>query len=170
MKTRYRPPQPKRSPYITRDGYERLLLESQTIWKRRRVVTEALAAAAAEGDRSENAEYIYRKKELREIDRRVRYLEMRLPGLKVVDGVPDDTSRVFFGAWVDLEDDNGNESSFRIVGSDELDPIRNWISVDAPLARALFGKGLDDQVTHTAPRGTLRYNLIGIRYGSMDDD
>lgn len=163
--SRYRPPQPKRSPYITRNGYERLLEETQAIWKRRRLVAEALTAAAAEGDRSENAEYIYRKKELREIDRRVRYLEVRLPGLKVVDSVPDDTSRVFFGASVDLEDDNGNEISYRIVGSDEFDPEQNWISVDAPLARALLGKGLDEPITHTAPRGTLRYTVTGIRYG-----
>jgi len=166
--SRYRPPQPKRSPYITRDGYERLLAESRATWKHRRVVTEALAAAAAEGDRSENAEYIYRKKELREIDRRIRYLEMRLPTLKVVDDAPDDTSRVFFGAWVDLEDDNGNDTSYRIVGSDELDPVRNWISVDAPLARALIGKSLDDQVTHNAPCGTLSCTVTAIRYESKD--
>lgn len=163
--SRYRPPQPKKSPYITRGGYECLLQESQATWKRRRVVTEALAAAAAEGDRSENAEYIYRKKELREIDRRVRYLETRLPSLKVVDEAPGDRSRVFFGAWIELEDDNGNQTSYRIVGSDEFDPVRNWISVDAPLARALLGKGLDEPVTHTAPRGTLRYTVTGIRYG-----
>ena len=168
--SRYRLPQPKKSPYITRDGYERLLRESQVTWQRRRVVTQALAAAAAEGDRSENAEYIYRKKELREIDRRVRYLETRIPSLKVVDGAPDDTSRVFFGARVDLEDDDGNETSYRIVGSDEFDPVRNWISVDAPLARALLGKGLDDEVTHTAPCGTFRYIITGIHYGPRNDD
>ena len=166
--SRYRPPQPKKSPYITRDGYERLLRESQDTWKRRRLVTEALAAAAAEGDRSENAEYLYRKKELREIDRRVRYLETRLPALKVVDDAPGDSSRVFFGAWIDLEDGNGNETSYRIVGSDEFDPARNWISVDAPLARALLGRGLDDHVTHTAPCGTLSYTITGIRYASKD--
>ena len=167
--SRYRPPQPKRSPYITRDGYEHLLAESRATWKRRRVVTEALAAAAAEGDRSENAEYIYRKKELREIDRRIRYLEIRLPGLKVVDNLPEDTSRVFFGAWVDLEDDNGNETSYRIVGSDELDPARTWISVDAPLTRALIGKSLDDQVLHRAPCGTLSCSITAIRYETKED-
>ena len=134
------------------------------------MVTEALAAAAAEGDRSENAEYIYRKKELREIDRRIRYLEKRLPSLKVVDETPDDASRVFFGAWVEFEDENGNETSVRIVGSDELDPARNWISVDAPLSQVLIGKGLDDQVTHSAPRGTSTLTVTDIRYEPQRDE
>lgn len=137
---RYRPPQPKSSPYITPDGFRTLQNESKALWERRREVTVALSAAAAEGDRSENAEYIYRKKELRELDRRIRYLQKRLPNLKVVEHQPDDTERVFFGAWVTLEDDNGAELSFRIVGADEFDPAKRWISVDSPMARALLQK------------------------------
>ena len=116
---RYRPPAPKSSPYITRPGYEALQAELKVLWKRRTGVTRALAAAAAEGDRSENAEYIYRKKELREIDRRVHYLQKRLPELKVVAEPPTDRKRVFFGAWVTLEDEQGQECVYRVVGADE---------------------------------------------------
>src|SRR3990172_1583105 len=106
---RYRPPQPKGSPYITQEGYGRLQQELDGLWKRRADVTNALTAAAAEGDRSENAEYIYRKKELREIDRRIRYLQTRLPALKVVREQPQIRTQIFFGAWVRLDDEDGNE-------------------------------------------------------------
>ena len=108
---RYRPPQPKSSPYITADGYARLDTELKALWKRRAIVTRALSEAAAEGDRSENAEYIYRKKELREIDRRIRYLQKRLPDLKVVNHLPDNPQQVFFAAWVTLEDEQGKEKN-----------------------------------------------------------
>src|SRR6056297_3586481 len=111
---RYRPPQPRRSPYITPEGFQTLQQESRALWTRRADVTRALAAAAAEGDRSENAEYIYRKKELREIDRRIRYLQKRLPELRVVDSRPDDEERIFFGAWITLEDMDGRERRYRI--------------------------------------------------------
>src|SRR5512139_4150405 len=126
--SRYRPPQPPSSPYITAAGYEALQSELVQLWRRRADVVKALSAAAAEGDRSENAEYIYRKKELREIDRRIRYLQKRLPELKVVNALPADAQRVFFGAWVTLEDGAGVEVTYRIVGVDELDPAKNWIS------------------------------------------
>jgi transcription elongation factor GreB len=127
-------------------------------------VTRAVAEAAAQGDRSENAEYIYGKKQLREIDRRVRYLRKRLDGLVVVSRPPDDRSRVFFGAWVTVEDDEGHESEVRIVGPDEIDPARRYVSMDSPLARALLGKRRDEEVTVEVPGGRRRYLVAGIRY------
>ncbi|MES9876921.1 MAG: transcription elongation factor GreB [Candidatus Sedimenticola sp. PURPLELP] len=162
---RYRPPQPKSSPYITRQGYDRLHEESKALWVRRRDVTKALAAAAAEGDRSENAEYIYRKKELREIDRRIRYLQKRLPDLKVVDNPPSDPERIFFGAWICLEDDDGVEHNYRIVGPDEFDPEKGWISMDSPMAKALIKRALDDEVTVHTPGGVMNYLVVDVRYG-----
>ncbi|MGD2056327.1 MAG: transcription elongation factor GreB [Gammaproteobacteria bacterium] len=161
---RYRAPAPRSSPYITRDGYQSLQNELQVLWKRRTRVTRALAAAAAEGDRSENAEYIYRKKELREIDRRVRYLQKRLPELKVVSAPPADRARVFFGAWVTLEDDSGREYRYRIVGADEFDPARGWISMDSPMAMALMKKTLDEDIRVRTPEGSGEYRIIRIHY------
>ncbi len=165
---RYRPPQPKSSAYITPGGYKALQEESQALWKRRRKVTQALAAAAAEGDRSENAEYIYRKKQLREIDRRVRYLQKRLPDLKVVDTVPSDPQQIFFGAWVTLEDESGEECSYRIVGPDEFDAGKGWISMDAPMARALLKRGLDDEVIVRTPQGERRYYVVDVSYAGEE--
>jgi transcription elongation factor GreB len=164
--SRWRPASPKSSPYITADGARRLEAELKALWVRRADVTKHLAAAAAEGDRSENAEYIYRKKELREIDRRLRYLQKRLPSLKVVDQVPKERDRVFFGAWVTLENEAGEESTYRIVGADELDPQQGWISVDSPLARALLKKAIDDEVEVDAPGGTVRWLIVEVRYGA----
>ncbi len=161
---RYRPPQPKSSAYITPEGYKVLQEESRALWARRRKVTQALAAASAEGDRSENAEYIYRKKQLREIDRRVRYLQKRLPALKVVDTVPSDPQRIFFGAWVTLEDEFGDELIYRIVGPDEFDTEKGWISMDAPMARALLKRGLDDEVIVRTPQGERRYLVVQVSY------
>lgn len=161
---RYRPPQPKKSPYITAEGYAALEAENREIWVRRRQVTKALAAAAAEGDRSENAEYIYRKKELREIDRRIRYLQKRMPDLKIVDTLPTDPQQIFFGARVTLEDISGEESIYRIVGPDELDPARGWISLDAPLARALLKHRIDDEVIVATPKGEARYWVVDVSY------
>lgn len=161
---RYRPPQAPSSPYITAEGYKTLENELKAIWARRALVTKALAAAAAEGDRSENAEYIYRKKELREIDRRIRYLQKRLPNLKVVTQHPENTEQVFFGAWVTLEDEAGTESRLRIVGPDEFDPKRQSISVDSPMARALLKRYLDDEVEVRSPSGTTHYLIIDINY------
>ena len=161
---RYRPPQPRSSPYITRSGYESLQAEDKALWLRRRDVTKALAAAAAEGDRSENAEYIYRKKELREIDRRIRYLQKRMPDLKIVETVPDNPEQIFFGAWITLEDDFGAEVVYRIVGADEFDPEQGWISVDAPLARALLKRCVDDEVQVQTPGGIRSYIIVNVRY------
>ncbi len=149
---RYRPPAPKSSPYITGAGYQALAEELQALWQRRSGVTKALTAAAAEGDRSENAEYIYRKKELREIDRRIRYLQ------------PTDTDRIFFGATVTVEDADGVQSVYRIVGADEFDPARGWISVDSPLSTALLGKRADDEIRVETPAGIASYCIVDVRY------
>ena len=162
--SRYRPPAPPKSPYITRAGYDRLARELDELWQRRREVTVALAAAAAEGDRSENAEYIYRKKELRELDRRIRYLQKRLPILKVVTDPPSRTEQIFFGAWITLEDEQGDEMHCRIVGADEFDPARNWMSIDAPLARVLLKRTLDEEVTLETPGGHKTYLISAISY------
>ena len=161
---RYRPPAPKASAYITREGYERLQDELNAIWKRRADVTRALSAAAAEGDRSENAEYIYRKKELREIDRRIRYLQKRLPDLKIVDVTPTNPDQIFFGAWVTLENETGQENCYRIVGPDEFDPRKGWISMDAPVARALMKKTVDDEVRVRIADTEDCYVIVDISY------
>ena len=159
-------PQSRKSPYITAGGFRALQEESRALWDRRREVTRALAAAAAEGDRSENAEYIYRKKELREIDRRIRYLQKRLPELKVVDSAPCDHQRVYFGARVTLEDTGGQALTLTIVGADEFDPKSNRISVDSPMARALLRRAVDDEVVVLTPKGERRYWLCAIDYES----
>lgn len=161
---RHRPPAPPKSPYITRAGYQKLQAEQQALWQKRREVVKHLAAAAAEGDRSENAEYIYRKKQLREMDRRIRYLQKRLPGLKVVDLQPDSDQQVFFGAWVTLANDDGSEQCYRIVGPDEFDPKRNWISVDSPMARALLKCAIDDRVQVELPDGQAEFDIVEISY------
>jgi len=166
--SRWRPPNPDgpASVYITRAGFERLKAEYDHLWRERRPeVVRALAAAAAEGDRSENAEYIYRKKELREIDRRVQYLQLRLPAFKVVESKPADASRVFFGATVTVADaDTGDERSYRIVGADEVDSATGSISIDSPLARALMKKGEGDVVRVTLPGGEVELEVVAIAY------
>lgn len=161
---RYRAPAPPKAPYITSDGFERLVTEEQEIWPRRNIVTAALSAAAAEGDRSENAEYIYRKKELASIDYRIRYLQRRIPTLIVVRELPENQQQVFFGAWVELEDDSGESYLYRIVGPDELDLHKQNISVDSPLAKALLKKHLDDEVVVETPAGKRIYDIVEIRY------
>jgi len=162
--SRWRPAREKSSPYITGEGFAALQGELQALWERRRHVTAALSAAAAEGDRSENAEYIYRKKELREIDRRIRYLQKRMPDLKVVTECPAERTRVFFGAWVTLEDSAGTENEYRIVGPDEFDPAKRYISMDSPLARALLKKAVDDQVEVKLPAGLSHFFIVKVRY------
>lgn len=161
---RYRSTQPKSSPYISKQGYKTLTDELKNLWITRRDVTVALSAAAAEGDRSENAEYIYRKKQLREIDRRIRYLQKRLDELVVVDKPPTNRQQVFFGAWVELEDDEGNCVTYRIVGPDEFNVEKGWISMDSPVARALMKRCLEDEVSVQRPAGPIRYVITGIRY------
>ncbi|MBZ0155084.1 MAG: transcription elongation factor GreB [Alphaproteobacteria bacterium] len=162
---RYRAPQPPRSRYITPEGKERLSQELQYLWKVKRPrVTQAVAEAAAMGDRSENAEYIYGKKQLREIDARVRFLSKRLGELLVVDRTPEDPGTVYFGAWVRLEDEEGNASEYRIVGPDEFDPEKGYISIDSPMARALLKKTEGDEVTVERPRGRAVFTIMDVRY------
>jgi len=156
--------------YITPEGKKRLDDELAYLWRKRRPeVVRALSAAAAEGDRSENAEYIYRKKELREIDRRVRYLSKRVDELKVVTDKPTDTSRIYFGAWVDLENDAGEVVRYRIVGPDEFDPATGFISMDSPVAIALMRKQIDDEVTVQTPGGEMRYTVLQVYYENPPD-
>jgi transcription elongation factor GreB len=163
--SRYRPPQPRGSKFITPPGAARLKQELDHLWRvLRPQVTLAVQEAAAQGDRSENAEYIYGKRQLREIDRRVRFLRQRLDGMVVVDSPPADRTRVFFGAWVTLEDEDGTEVEYRIVGPDEFDPATGWISMDSPLGRALLRKGLDDEVKVELPGGAKAYVIVGVRY------
>lgn len=164
--SRYREPQPKSSPYISKPGYEALELELKALWITRREVTVALTAAAAEGDRSENAEYIYRKKQLREIDRRIRYLQKRLDELIVVDEPPTNQQQVFFGAWVELEDEEGKCVTYRIVGPDEFNVEKGWISMDSPVAHALMRRCVDDEVSVQRPAGEIRYIITNIRYAT----
>ena len=151
---RWRPKGKPASKYITPEGYRRINEELQRLWKEERPpITKSVQEAAAQGDRSENAEYIYGKKQLREIDRRIRFLSKRLDGMTVVERVPEDTGKVFFGAWVEVEDDDGKVERFRLVGPDEADGSRGEISVDAPLARALLGKRVDDEAWVRTPNG-----------------
>ena len=153
------------SPYITPEGHTHLREELNYLWKiKRPEVTQAVAEAAAMGDRSENAEYIYGKKQLMQIDSRLRFLQKRLNEVSVVDRVPEDTSKVFFGAWVDLEDDDGNEYMYRIVGRDEFDPRKDYISIDSPMARALIGRAEGDEVVVNRPEGTATFTIKSIRY------
>ena len=162
---RYRPPQKPGSAYITPEGHQALIEELDYLWRvKRPAVTRSVSEAAAQGDRSENAEYIYGKKQLREIDRRVRFLQKRLDQLVIVDRQPDNTDQVYFGAWVSLEDEQGNSFTYRIVGPDEFDTKKGWISMDAPLARALLAKKLDDKVNVFLPNGSQHYYITEINY------
>ena len=163
---RWRPPAEKSTALITREGHLRLKAELDELWRVRRPdVVQALAAAAAEGDRSENAEYTYRKKQLGEIDRRVRYLSKRLEVLRVVDTVPADRGAVFFGAWVEVENiASGELSRYRIVGPDETDARRGCISIDSPLARAMLKKRVDDEFEAALPGGSVRFAIVDVAY------
>ncbi len=162
---RWRAPQQPGSKYITRPGAERLRAELDELWRvERPAVTQAVSEAAAQGDRSENAEYTYGKKRLREIDRRVRFLRKRLDGMVIVEQPPTDPGRVFFGAWVELEDEAGTAREHRIVGPDEFDMDARYVSMDAPLGRALLGKRLDDEVKVALPGGEQRLVITAVRY------
>lgn len=163
--SRYRPPRRAGTALITPEGEARLRAELHELWHvRRPQVTQAVSEAAALGDRSENAEYIYGKKMLREIDSRVRFLSKRLENLKVVDQAPSDPNKVYFGAWVTIEDEDGNEARYRIVGPDELDLKQGLISIDSPLARALIGKSLDAEVKVQTPSGERLCYITEIDY------
>lgn len=162
-RTRKRKDESKKGGYITQEGYRRLEEESHYLWNvKRPEVTEALKVAAAEGDRSENAEYIYRKKQLGEIDRRLRFLGNRLDVLTMVSQCPPANGKVYFGCWVTLEDEDGNETRYRIVGADEWDIERGEISVDSPMAKALMGKLLDDEVLVKRPKGDMWFTVVDI--------
>src|SRR4030066_2371681 len=153
------------SRYITPEGRTHLSEELSYLWKvKRPQVTQAVAEAAAMGDRSENAEYIYGKKQLRQIDSRLRFLSKRLSELIVVDRMPDDTSKVFFGAWVEIEDTDGNMYKYRIVGPDEFDPDKNFISIDSPMAKALLRRTEGDEVVVSRPNGIVKFVVTSIRY------
>jgi len=163
--TRYRPPTRPGSRYITPAGHARLRAELEQLWRvERPQVTAAVSAAAAQGDRSENAEYTYGKRRLREIDSRVRFLRQRLDGMVVVEQPPSDSRRVFFGAWVELEDAQGDLHRHRIVGPDEFDQAEGYISMDAPLAKALMGKELDAEITVSIAGQERRYIIVSIKY------
>jgi transcription elongation factor GreB len=162
---RFRMPQAPGSKYITAAGAARLRAELEQLWRRERPqVTAAVAAAAAQGDRSENAEYTYGKRRLREIDRRVRFLRSRLEGIVIVEQPPSDPQRVFFGARVTLARDDGAQLRYRIVGPDEFDMAADYISMDAPLARALMGRRVDDEVALELAAGTQRYTIVAVDY------
>jgi len=164
--SRWRPPPPHSTAIITRAGFDALKAELDHLWRELRPeVVKALAAAAAEGDRSENAEYTYRKKQLGEIDRRVRYLSKRIPSLKVAEGVPTNPDVVFFGATIEIENiDSGETHVYRLVGPDETDAKKGWISVDSPLARAALKKRADEEFEAELPGGKQRFVVLSVNY------
>ena len=166
---RYRAPQKPGSKYITPEGEKTLKDELHFLWKvKRPEVTQAVSEAAAQGDRSENAEYIYGKKQLREIDSRVRFLRKRLEDMIVVNQVPDKPSHIYFGAWVTLEDNDGKESLFRLVGPDEFDLSKGYLSIDSPLGKALLKKQVDDEIELVTPNGLVFYSISKIQYQQAD--
>ncbi len=163
--SRWRPPQSASTAIITAEGQRKLKAELDHLWRELRPeVVKALAAAAAEGDRSENAEYTYRKKQLGEIDRRVRYLGKRLESLKVAGGKPTDPGAIFFGAWFSIEDEQGHLQHLRIVGPDETDAPSGWISIDSPLARAALKKRVDDEFEAELPGGRQSFAIVAVSY------
>ena len=156
---------PDISNYITVEGELRLRKELDYLWKvERPLVTQSVSDAAALGDRSENAEYIYGKRRLREIDRRVRHLRKRLELLTVVNVKPSDPSKIYFGAWVKLEDENGQVHCFRLIGRDEVGEKAGYISIDAPLGRALLGKSVDNEVSVKTPSGQRTWYVLAVSY------
>jgi transcription elongation factor GreB len=168
--SRYRQPSPSGSQYITPQGAQKLRQELDQLWREERpLVTQAVQEAAAQGDRSENAEYIYGKRRLREIDRRVRFLRKRLDGMVVVEQTPSVQTKVFFGAWVQLSDDTGELFWHRIVGPDEFDDEPRYISMDSPLGRALLGKSLDQTIAIKTPLGTRSLTIESIQYGKSPE-
>lgn len=163
--SRWRPPQAASTALITAAGQRRLKDELDDLWRvRRPEVVKALTAAAAEGDRSENAEYIYRKKQLAEIDRRVRYLSKRLPELKIAGLNPTDRNVIFFGALFTIKDEAGHEQHLQIVGPDETQAAAGTISIDSPMARALLRKRVGDEIIVELPRGVETFVVTQVRY------
>ncbi|MCC6643034.1 MAG: transcription elongation factor GreB [Deltaproteobacteria bacterium] len=164
------PGAPRRSPYVTPEGRRRLEAELDALWRVERPrVTREVSVAAAQGDRSENAEYIYGKKRLREIDRRVHFLRKRLDELQVVVPSAEQEGRIFFGAFVTLESEEGEVVEYRIVGPDESDAATGAISIDSPMARALLRREEDDEVVVARPAGRARFTVLRIRYAACDE-
>jgi transcription elongation factor GreB len=162
---RYRTPRPESAKYITPEGAAKLRRELDELWRvKRPAVTRAVSEAAAQGDRSENAEYIYGKRQLAEIDRRVRFLRKRLTGIRVVDQPPDDTGKAYFGAWFVLRGDASDEREYRLVGPDEFDFAPEYVSIESPLGRAVLGKAIGAAVSVHTPEGSRRYELVRVRY------
>ncbi len=162
---RWRPPQKPGSPYITPEGAIHLREESLYLWRKLRPeVVKALSAAAAEGDRSENAEYTYRKKQLGEIDRRLRYLGKRIDIMKIVDRPPADTTVIRFGANITIQSSADGRVNYRIVGVDETDAAKGYISIDSPVARALLGKTVGDSTEVELPECKATIEVITIYY------
>ncbi|MBF6648024.1 transcription elongation factor GreB [Methylobacter sp. BlB1] len=158
-----------RNNLITREGRTQLENELDYLWRiERRAVTQSVTEAAAHGDRSENAEYKEGKRRLREIDRRIRFLTKRLDVLKVVDYSLQQEGKVFFGAWVELENEAGEIVHYRIVGSDEFDPHKKAISINSPMARALIGKSVDDEIVVITPEGRKEWIINAIQYKPFD--
>lgn len=169
--TKEKKPLPRRAHLITPRGLQQMQDELDFLWRKDRpVVTQQVSDAAKLGDRSENAEYIYGKKRLREIDRRVRFLRKRIEVCDVVDRSPVDVERIYFGAWIELEDDDEKLYRYRIVGEDEIDLPCNYISVDAPLARGLLGKRLEEEVEVRLPKGMVNYYVVAIHYQKPEWD
>jgi transcription elongation factor GreB len=161
---RYRPPPPRSSKYITPEGAARLRAEVDYLWKTKRPeVTRAVAEAAAQGDRSENAEYIYGKRQLAEIDRRLRFLRKRLDGMRVVDCPPTDTDRVYFGAWFEIADGR-RRRRYRLVGPDELGDGEGYVSLDSPLGKAVIGKRVGDEIVVSTPDAEHGYEITTVSY------
>lgn len=155
----------KKTDLVTREGYNKLKQELDFLWNERRPeITKIVSWAASLGDRSENADYTYNKRLLREIDRRVRYLRKRLEILRVVDYSPQQDGKVFFGAWVEVENEDGDTLSFRIVGPDEIYGRKDYISIDSPMARALIKKEVDDEAVVNTPEGPKVWYINAIRY------
>ena len=154
-----------RTQLITREGYNALKKELDYLWRQERPeVTKKVTWAASLGDRSENADYQYNKKRLREIDRRVRYLSKCIEYLKIVDYSPEQEGRVFFGAWVSIESESGEQKRFRIAGYDEIFGRQDYISIDSPVARALLKKSVGDEAAVITPAGEAYWYINQIEY------
>ena len=164
--SRWKAPRKPSSPYITAAGYHALEQELKALWEKRKGVVSALADAAAEGDRSENAEYIYRKKELRGIDGRIHFLQKRMPRLNIITTLPQEPHKIFFSAWVVLENSGGEREIYRIVGADEFEMDTRYISLDAPLAKALLKKSVGDEVQLQLVEKHLQYRILEVHYGA----
>lgn len=161
---RTRPDESNKPGYITPEGYRRFEEEADRLWNvERPKMAKAVQVAAAEGDRSENAEYQYSKQRLAAIDRRLRFLGRRLDALTIVDAEPPEDGRVYFGSWVTLEDEDGEVHTYRVVGPDETDATKRWISMDSPFGRSLMSREVGDEVTVSRPRGELSFEIVEVK-------